>query len=54
MSAVVTFIHIIYFLLINFKINPYKDSLKIHKIGLILQHLIYLLFLILINLINYV
>jgi hypothetical protein len=51
---IVLFIQLAYILFINSKLKPYQNSLKVHQIGLLLQHLIYLLFLILINLINYI
>ncbi len=54
MSIIVIFIQLVYILLINLKINPYKNSLKVHQIGLLLQQLIYFVFLIQINLINYI
>lgn len=37
-----------------FVINPYKKPLKLHIIGLMLNNGIYLMFIIFINLINYV
>ncbi len=35
-------------------LNPYKYSLKVHTIGMITNHVIYLVFLIVVNIINYV
>jgi hypothetical protein len=54
MSVFVLIYQLIFLLIINFKINPYKNSLKIHRIALLIQHMIYLLFLVLINLINFI
>jgi hypothetical protein len=53
MSAVVMIFHLFFTCLINFKIKPYQNSLKIHRKVLLMQHIIFLIFLSLINLINY-
>ncbi len=52
MSIYVLILHLIYTIIVNLWIKPYQNSLKIHRISLFMQHLIYLFFLILINLIN--
>ncbi len=52
MSLIVGGIHLIYTLLINFKVKPYQNALKIHRYVFFLEHLFFLTFLLLINLIN--
>jgi hypothetical protein len=52
MSCFVGFIHLIYTLLINFIVRPYQNSLKIHKSILFAEHVVYLIFLVMINMIN--
>jgi len=52
-SCIVLVIQIIHMLVI-FVINPYKKSLKVHIIGMMLNNGIYLMFIIFINVINYV
>lgn len=53
MSALVLIIHLIYTILVNFYIKPYKNSLMIHQIMLFLQHTQYTGFLVIINYINF-
>lgn len=52
-SLFVLLIHISYMILIH-RINPYQQSLNVHKYGLILCQFTYLVFLIVINFINFV
>jgi hypothetical protein len=52
-SILVLLIQLIYLILINYKINPYKNSLKIHKRTLLVNQLIYFMFLVLLNIINF-
>lgn len=52
-SAIVLAVQILHLITIII-IMPYKQSLKIHTIGLFISNLIYLGFLIIINVINYV
>lgn len=40
------------FIIILLKIKPYKQSLRIHQISIIIHHLLYAVFLVVINLIN--
>jgi len=51
-STIVLIIQIIHIINI-FLINPYKQCLKVHTIGMMLNNAIYLVFLIIINFINY-
>jgi hypothetical protein len=51
-SVIVILIQIIHMIVI-FCINPYKMSLKVHTIGMLLNNFIYLAFLVIINFINY-
>jgi hypothetical protein len=51
-SIIVLVIQAIHMIVI-FCINPYKMSLKVHTIGMLLNNFIYLVFLIIINFINY-
>lgn len=51
-SVIVLLIHLIHMIVI-FSINPYKMSLKVHTIGMLINNAIYLVFLVLINFINY-
>ena len=53
MSIFVLALHLTY-ICILISINPYKKSLKIHTVGLFINNLVYLVFLIVINLINLV
>lgn len=53
MSAVVLAIQILFIILLII-IKPYKQSLKVHTFGLLLNATMYLLFLVVINIINYV
>jgi hypothetical protein len=41
------------FILILLKIKPYKQSLRIHQVSLIINHLLYAVFMVIINLINF-
>lgn len=41
------------FIIILLKIKPYKQSLRIHQISIIIHHLFYAVFLVVINLINF-
>lgn len=54
MSLIVLAFHVFYLILINFKVRPYKNALKIHSFSLFLHHFNYLIFLVFINLINFV
>jgi len=51
-SAIVLGIQLVH-LIVVIIINPYKQSLKIHTVGMILNNLFYLVFLVVINFINY-
>lgn len=50
-SAIALIIHLLYMLVV-FKINPYKLSLRIHTVSLWLCQFLYLMFLVFINIIN--
>ena len=51
-SAIALFIHVVFIIILLF-IHPYRQSLRVHSFTLIFNQLIYLGFLIVINLINY-
>jgi hypothetical protein len=51
-SVVVLFIHIAHIIYL-FVIDPYKQSLKVHTVGIMFNNFLYLIFLITINFINY-
>jgi hypothetical protein len=52
-SVILVLIQFVY-MLVLLKINPYKQSLTIHKVSLIYGNVLFFLYLIVINLINYV
>lgn len=51
-SAAVLIIHIAHMVLI-YIIDPYKQSLKVHTVGLMFNNFVYLVYLVIINVINY-
>lgn len=53
MALLVFVIHFVYLLIVHLAIKPYRRSLKIHRYTLLINHIIYLVFLVYINLINF-
>jgi hypothetical protein len=51
-SAVVLVIQIVHMACL-YLIDPYKQSLRVHNVGIIFNNVIYFIFLVIINLINY-
>jgi hypothetical protein len=51
-SAISLTVHLIHILYV-YRTDPYKQSLKIHTIGMIFNNIIYLIYIIIINVINY-
>ena len=51
-SSIVLGLHLI-FMVIIIVLNPYRYSLKVHTIGMVINNAIYLTFLIVVNFINY-
>jgi hypothetical protein len=51
-SVIVLLLQVVHMIVV-FSINPYKMSLKVHTIGMLINNSIYLAFLVIINLINY-
>jgi hypothetical protein len=52
-SVIALTIHLA-FILILLKVHPYRQSLRVHQIGVIINHLLYAGFLVIINIINFV
>ena len=52
-SVICLIIHVIYMIILA-KIKPYQQSLRIHSIALGLNQIVYFVFLVLLNLINFI